>query len=154
MLGRLDRLLRAGIAGAAATLVDLAVLAVLVSLLHVDARAASVPALIAGGVANFLGNRHFAFRATEGSIARQAALYTIVEIVALALNGLLYDNVLRLFPRTHDAYWLVRLATSHVVFLCWSYPLWRKVFRARAPGDLHRRHAGAGASRDGSASPI
>jgi hypothetical protein len=36
--------------------------------------------------------------------------------------------VLRLFPLTADAYWVVRLVTSHVVFLCWSYPLWRRVF--------------------------
>ncbi len=132
VLHRLARLLRAGIAGAAATLVDLGVLAALVSVLHVDPRAASVPALIAGGVANFIGNRHFAFRAADGSLVRQAALYTIVEVIALVLNGLLYDNVLRLFPQTHGAYWLVRLATSHVVFLCWSYPLWRNVFKVTA----------------------
>jgi hypothetical protein len=29
------------------------------------------------------------------------------------------------------AYWAVRLATTHAVFLFWSYPLWRKVFTAR-----------------------
>src|SRR5690349_7656511 len=69
---RLLELLRAGAAGIAATLVDLATLAALVSALHWNARAASIPALLAGGVANFLGNRHFAFRAARGSLARQA----------------------------------------------------------------------------------
>jgi putative flippase GtrA len=123
------RLLRAGLAGAAATLVDLAVLAVLVSGLGVPARIASVPALVLGGVANFLGNRHFAFRASRGSIARQALLYTAVEVVALALNGALFDLVLRTHPDAVHAYALVRLATSHLVFLCWSYPLWNKVFK-------------------------
>lgn len=132
------KLLRAGLAGGAATLTDLGVLALLVSALHVSPRAASVPALVAGGVANFIGNRHFAFRAQEGSLARQAALYAIVEVIALALNGLFYDSVLRAFPATAGAYWAVRLATSHLVFLLWSYPLWRKVFavpvkRARMP---------------------
>lgn len=149
------RLLRAGIAGAAATLVDLGVLAVLVSLLHVDPRAANVPALIAGGIANFLGNRHFAFRAANGSLARQAVLYTVVEVIALALNGFLYDAVLRAQP--HAPYWLVRLVTSHVVFLCWSYPLWNKVFKefkVRAREDRRPRPADVEASRDGSASPI
>jgi len=93
-----------------------------------------VPALIAGGVVNFLANRHFAFRAASGSLARQAALYTLVELVALALNGVLFDLALRL-PFVHASWYVpVRLVTSHVVFLAWSYPLWRFVFRPqRAP---------------------
>lgn len=154
MLAKALRLLRAGIAGAAATLVDLGVLALLVSVLHVDARIANVPALIAGGIANFLGNRHFAFRASSGSLSRQAALYTVVEVIALAMNGVLFDVAVRTLP--HAPYWLVRLATSHLVFLCWSYPLWAKVFkvRAREREDRHPRPADAGAADDGSASPI
>ncbi len=129
-LPRLLELLRAGAAGIAATLTDLAVLSLLVSVFHWDPRAASIPALLAGGVANFLGNRHFAFRAAHGSLARQAVGYTVVEIVALVLNGLLYELVLRNAPVTAHAYWAVRLVTSHLVFLCWSYPLWRRVFAA------------------------
>ena len=129
-LPRLLELLRAGAAGIAATLTDLGVLALLVSVFHWDPRAASIPALLAGGVANFIGNRHFAFRAAKGSLAKQAVGYTIVEVVALALNGLLYDVVLRSAPVTAHAYWAVRLVTSHLVFLCWSYPLWRRVFAA------------------------
>lgn len=125
------QLLRAGIAGVGATAADIATLALLVSVLHVDARLASVPALVVGGVANFVGNRHFAFRAQSGHVGKQAAGYTAVEVVALALNGLLYDTVLRLVPGARALYWLVRLVTSHVVFLGWSYPLWGRVFRVR-----------------------
>jgi putative flippase GtrA len=125
------QLLRAGIAGIAATAADIATLALLVSLLHVDARLASLPALVVGGVVNFVGNRHFAFRARAGHVGKQAAGYTAVEIVALALNGLLYDTVLRLVPGARALYWLVRLATSHAVFLGWSYPLWGRVFRVQ-----------------------
>lgn len=125
------QLVRAGAAGLVATAVDLATLAVLVSVFHVDARLASLPALVAGGVANFVGNRHFAFRAREGSVARQAAGYAAVELVALALNGALYDFVLRSVPGAMHAYWAVRLVTSHAVFLGWSYPLWRRVFAVR-----------------------
>ncbi len=123
--------LRAGAAGIVATAVDVGVLAACVSLLHMDARLASFPALVAGGVANFLGNRHFAFRARGGSLTHQAVGYLAVELVALALNAMLYDFVLRTFPQTAGAYWAVRLATTHLVFLGWSYPLWRKVFRVR-----------------------
>jgi putative flippase GtrA len=132
---RVLRFLRAGLAGLAATLVDLAVLAVLVSGLHVDARVASLPALVLGGVANFIGNRHFAFRAQGGSFGRQAMLYAVVEVAALAMNGLLYDLALRVIPGATHAYVLVRVCTSHIVFLCWSYPLWRWVFRVPARGE-------------------
>jgi len=122
--------LRALLAGGAATLGDVAVLAVLVSLLGVAPRVASIPALVVGGVVNFLGNRHFAFRAAQGSLARQAVYYTIVELAALAANGVLFDVVMRLLPaHLAWAYVPVRLVTSHVVFLAWSYPLWRLVFR-------------------------
>ncbi|HEY1692222.1 MAG TPA: GtrA family protein [Polyangiaceae bacterium] len=127
---KVTQLLRAGVAGIAATGSDLAALTLLVSVLHVDPRLANVPALVVGGVVNFLGNRHYAFRARGGHLGKQAIGYTAVELVALALNGFLYDTVLRTAPETAHAYWLVRLATSHLVFLAWSYPMWRHVFRA------------------------
>ena len=123
------RLLRSFVAGAGATLVDLAVLAFLVSLMHVDPRIANVPALVAGGVVNFLGNRHFAFRAANGDLGKQAVGYGAVEIVALVLNGVLFDVAMRSLPSHPDWYAAVRLVTSHLVFLAWSYPLWRFVFR-------------------------
>ena len=125
--------LRSIVAGGVATGVDLAVLAILVSGLGVTPHAASVPALLAGGVTNFVGNRHFAIRAKRGSLTRQAIGYTLVEVVALVLNGLLYELVLRALPASADWYWLVRLATSNAVFLAWSYPLWRRVFRVPPP---------------------
>lgn len=130
------RFFRATIAGAAATLTDLLVLAVLVSGLGLRARVANVPALLAGGTVNFLGNRHFAFRATEGSVVRQAVLYALVELVALGLNGVLYDQTeqaLALHGAPSWSYLAVRLVTSNVVFLFWSYPLWRGVFRTPVP---------------------
>ena len=124
------RILRALLAGGAATLADVAVLALLVSLAGLAPRVASLPALVVGGVVNFVGNRHFAFRAAHGSLARQAVLYTVVELAALAANGVLFDIVMRLLPPGLAwAYVPVRLVTSHLVFLAWSYPLWRLVFR-------------------------
>ncbi len=122
---------RAGAAGIFATGVDLLTLAVLVSGFHVSAHVANVPALVAGGLANFVGNRYFAFRSGRESLAKQAVGYTVVEIVALALNGWLFETALRLFPHATNAYWALRLATSHMVFLLWSYPLWCVVFRSR-----------------------
>jgi putative flippase GtrA len=125
------RLARAGGAGLMATLSDLAVLTLLVSVVGLDPKIASFPALLVGGLVNFFANRHFAFKAANGHVGKQALGYTVVEIVALALNAALYDFVLRTMPVTAHAYWLVRLATSHLVFLLWSYPLWRRVFRVK-----------------------
>jgi putative flippase GtrA len=131
---KIAQLLRAGIAGIAATAADLLTLTLLVSVAHVHARAASIPALVVGGIVNFLGNRHYAFRARAGNVGKQAVGYTAVELVALALNGLLYDTVLRALPAAVNVYWLVRLCTSNAVFLGWSYPLWQRVFRVRLGG--------------------
>jgi putative flippase GtrA len=131
MWKRLLELLRAGLAGALATATDLATLSVLVTVFGVGPRVASFPALLAGGTVNFLGNRHFAFRAADGHLGKQAMGYAAVELVALALNALLYDAVLRAFPSAAQAYWVVRLVTTHAVFLFWSYPLWRRVFAPR-----------------------
>lgn len=125
---RLFRLLRSGLAGGAATLVDLAVLSLLVSVVGLPPSAASAPALLAGGLANFFANRHFAFRAHEGSLLRQLALYVVVESGALALNGLLFEIALRLTPGAPSMYVALRLVTSHLVFLAYSYPLWHRVF--------------------------
>ena len=127
------RVLRAFVAGAAATLVDLGTLTVLVAAFGLSPRQANVPALVAGGIVNFLGNRHFAFRATAGSIAKQAIGYGAVEIVALVLNGVLFDAAMRALPGHADWYVLLRLVTSHAVFLFFSYPLWRLVFRVPRP---------------------
>jgi len=79
-------------------------------------RIASLPALVVGGVVTSSGIGHFAFRASAGSLIRQAGLYAVVEILALAFNGLLYDFILRTIPGAPRAYVLVRLLTSHLVF--------------------------------------
>jgi putative flippase GtrA len=130
---RLTTLLRSGVVGLAATGADLLVLTLLVEVAHLHPRAANVPALLVGGLVNFVGNRIYAFRAKEGNAAAQAVGYTAVEGVALALNGVLFDAVLRWIPVTDAYFWLVRLITTNLVFVAWSYPLWRRVFRVRRP---------------------
>jgi putative flippase GtrA len=132
MYRRMLELIRAGLAGIAATAVDLATLTAMVSLFGASPRVASIPALLAGGTVNFIGNRHYAFRAVDGPVAKQALGYTAVELIALALNGLLYDAVLRAVPSAAHVYWLVRLVTTNAVFLLWSFPLWRRVFATQS----------------------
>lgn len=129
---RLLTFLRSALAGGAATLVDVAVLAVLVSLFGLAPRVANVPSLVAGAGVSFVGNRHFAFRAGAGSLPRQAARFALVEIVGLALNAVLFDLAARALPPSALAATAARLAIGHVVFLAWSYPSWRRVFRVPA----------------------
>lgn len=122
-------LLRSTLAGGAATAVDLLVLFLCIQVLGWSPRVASVPALLAGGVVNFHGNRTFAFRATGGSLPRQATLFILSELVTLALNGIVYDLAVRtLHPGTGGAM-VIRLVTQNIVFLAWSFPIWRMVFR-------------------------
>ncbi|MBI2388084.1 MAG: GtrA family protein [Deltaproteobacteria bacterium] len=129
LTAKLATLGRSTIVGGAATLTDLLVLFVCMHAFGWSPRVANVPALIAGGVVNFHGNRTFAFRATEGRIERQATLFLLSELVTLALNGVLYDLAIRsLHPQPAGAM-VIRLITQNVVFLAWSFPVWRLVFR-------------------------
>lgn len=123
------QLIRSSIAGGAATLVDLGVLFVGMHALGWPPRVASLPALLAGGVVAFQGNRHFAFRASSGSLSRQATLFVLAEIVTLILNGILYDFVVRAMHPTTAGAMVIRLITQNLVFLAWSFPVWRLVFR-------------------------
>jgi putative flippase GtrA len=122
-------LIRSSIAGGAATAVDLVVLFACIHVLGWSPRVASVPALLAGGFVNFHGNRHFAFRATAGRVERQAALFILGELVTLTLNGILYDLAVRTLHPGIGGAMVIRLVTQNMVFLAWSFPIWRLVFR-------------------------
>lgn len=124
-------LLRSAFAGGAATAVDLLVLFVGIHVFGGAPRVASLPALLAGGAVNFYGNRR-AFRATGGAVERQATLFVLSELVTLALNGMLYDLAARTMHPAPAAAIAIRLVTQNMVFLAWSFPIWRLVFRAPA----------------------
>ena len=121
--------MRTALTGGAATLVDLAVLALCIYGLGVDRRIASMPALFAGALVQFFGSRHYAFKASEGCIKRQAFWFTVTEIITLGLNALLYDLLVVQFPS--DGAWelLVRVISLNAVFLLWSFPVWHYVFK-------------------------
>lgn len=128
-LTRLATFARSALTGGAATLVDLAVIGLAVGVLHAPATAANVPALLAGAVVQFLGNRHFAFRAKGGDVRRQAALFALTEIVTLLLNGALYHVVATHFVLGAATAMLARAITTNAVFLLWSYPVWSRIFQ-------------------------
>jgi putative flippase GtrA len=124
------RLVRSGAAGAGASIADLVLLTCLVQLGGLSPRAASVPALITGGVVMFFGQKYVAFRGRGTSMARELLLFTVVQIGGLVLTGLLFDFALRLAPSLTHYYVVVRLITTNLVWLFYSFPLWHWVFRA------------------------
>src|SRR5262245_56788736 len=125
--------LRSGAVGAAATIADVAVLALAVGFFGVSARVANVPALLAGVAIQFVGNRHWAFEAAHGPLRRQLVYFTVVEVGALLLNAIAYDVVARHTMLDALCAVAVRLIVRAVVFLGFSFPLWRRVFDVPAP---------------------
>jgi putative flippase GtrA len=126
---RLATFVRSALTGGAATVVDLLVIAVAVGLLHVAPAVANVPALLAGAVVQFFGNRHFAFRGGSGGLARHAALFLVAEAVTLLLNGGVYHLVVTHVALGAAGAVLVRAVTTNLVFVLWSYPVWKRIFQ-------------------------
>jgi putative flippase GtrA len=133
LLARFTTFARSALTGGAATLADLAVIALATGVLHASPKVANVPALLVGAVVQFFGNKHFAFRARGGDLRRQAALFVATEAVALMLNAALYHGVASLVPLVPTTAVLARAVTTNLVFLLWSYPVWKRVFAAPSP---------------------
>jgi putative flippase GtrA len=90
---------------------------------------ASFPALLVGAVVQFAGNRNWAFSAASGSLRRQIALFSLAEIVTLGLNALAFDLVARHVALSAGGAVVARAITTNVVFVAWSFPVWRLVFK-------------------------
>jgi putative flippase GtrA len=80
------QLFKFGVVGATGYVVNLAVFAILVELLDVHHIPAAVAAFCVAVMNNFLWNRHWTFRATEGHAGFQAARFFTVSVAALAVN--------------------------------------------------------------------
>ena len=142
LLARFATFLRSLITGGMATLADVAALAFAVGVLHVSPARASVPALVVGAAVQFFGNRYFAFRAARAPMANQAVLFVATEAVTMVLNAALYQAVASHLPLTLTTAVIARVITTNLVFLLWSYPVWKRVFKpgiAGAPAPAHAR---------------
>ena len=133
LFARLGTFVRSLISGSAATLVDLAVLAFAVGFFHASPKAANLPALFAGAAVQFFANRHFAFRAASGPLGRHALAFIAVEMVTLIFNAALYHGVASCVLLTPAAAVIARIITTNLVFVLWSYPMWKRVFQPTAP---------------------
>lgn len=134
---RLATFVRSALTGGAATLANLGVIAFAVGVLGVAPTVANAPALLTGAVVQFFGNRHFAFRGGRGSLLRQVALFVVTEAVTLLLNGVLYHLAVTHLPHGAPALVsavLLRAVTTNLVFVLWSYPVWKRIFAAPPAG--------------------
>ena len=122
------QLVRSALVGAAATLLDLVALRGLIGGLGINPGLANVPALLLGAAAQFFGNKHLAFedRAQGRAAAGQAGKFAAVEAGALLLNAILFQLLVSL---ARVPYLAARPAASALVYLGYSYPLWRRIFR-------------------------
>jgi len=131
----LIRLMRSAAGGAAATAVDLVTLQALVAWADWSPRAASIPALIAGGVVMFFAQKYGAFQSNARPSLRELVLFVIVQVGGLALTGLLFEVSLRVLEVAAQHYMVTRLVTANLVWLFYSFPLWHVVFKKPAPAD-------------------
>lgn len=127
---RLSSVLRIGrsvLVGGLATLVDLGVLALLIEVARLPATVANVPALVVGALVQFLGCRYFVFEPRGTELRKQAGGFAAVELATLALNGLAFHV---LVAGLHVPYAIARPLGTFLVFITFSYPMWRLVFGA------------------------
>ena len=125
-MNRLGQFSRSIGVGAVATVVDLVLLIVLIEAVSLSPVEANVPALGIGLAIQFFGNKFFAFEDHSRSYAKQGAQFALVEAGSLTLNAFLFHLIM---TWASLPYAVVRLVCSAIIYIGFSYPLWRRVFR-------------------------
>ncbi len=124
---------RALLVGGGATLVDFSVLTTCIRLIGLAPVEARLPALVAGASVQFFGNRTFTFRAERGAMSRQAKLFFLAELAALAMNFSIFRFLaprLTVLPPE-----VVSFLGTSIVFVAFAYPM-RKLVIFRLPDDV------------------
>jgi putative flippase GtrA len=85
------QLVRFSVVGASGYVINLAVYSTLVEVADVHYQPAAVLAFCVAVTNNFLLNRHWTFRATDGRAAFQAPRFLIVSLIALGFNLLVLE---------------------------------------------------------------
>ena len=114
--------------GALATGADLLALLLLVEVLGLSAAQANVPALGVGVLIQYFGNKYLAFGDHSRDHLRQGLAFMGVEAGTVALNALAFHVMV---TQLAVPYGLARVLGSALVYVSFSYPLWRRVFAAR-----------------------
>jgi putative flippase GtrA len=123
---RIARFLRSAATGGFATIADFATLTALVELAGLRPEVANVPSLLVGVMVQFIGHRSIVFAARGRPVGPQAAGFALVEAGTLLLNAVGFHL---LVAAAHMPYAIARATCSFFVYVCFSYPLWKRVFR-------------------------
>lgn len=122
--------LRSTLVGAAATLGDLAALTLLVEVFGLLPAVANVPALLLGVGVQFAGNKWFAFQNRSRDYVRQGLQFAAVEAGTIALNAIAFHVLVTATP---IPYAIARLLGTALVYVAFSYPLWKRIFAQTTP---------------------
>jgi putative flippase GtrA len=122
-------MVRVGLSGALATLIDVLTLIALVELAGVYVTIAAFVAALNGGVTNFLVNKFWAFNDYSRIHFRQISSYAAVSLV----TALFVAAAVHLFAIVIGWPYLIAKALAAVtVFAAWSYPAQAKLVFPRA----------------------
>lgn len=138
MAARAARFVRALVVGACATGSDLLVFSLCLRVLHLSSPVARVPSLATGALVQFIGNRVFTFRATDGNLRRHARLFFTFELGAYLANLVIFRYLVRWITVIPAE--VVTFLGTFLVFALYSYPVRRMViFRLLHAEEARRR---------------
>lgn len=112
--------------GLLATGVDIALLWLFIHFAGFTPAQANLPALLVGMAVQYVGNKYVAFEDRSSDHLRQGSLFALVEGGTLGLNALGFHFLVTL---TDVPYPLARVGVTLAVYLAFSFPLWRLIFR-------------------------
>jgi putative flippase GtrA len=124
-LAELRRFARSSLMGMLASAVDFGTLVLCARLLGIDPLWSKALALLLGSATQFVGSRHFAFRARSGQLHRQLKLYVAAEVCATLLTLVVFRVMMRTL---HMPLELANLVTGPIVHIGFSYPVWKRIF--------------------------
>jgi len=116
------------VAGLTSTAVDVILLAVLVHA-GVDVALAAFAGAAAGAAVCFLLNKYVAFRDHRPIALRQVAMFALVAFGTATFMALAMHVAC---SRAHVPYLVAKLLCGAVIFVCWSYPVQRRLVFATA----------------------
>ena len=117
------QLIKFGIVGVIATLIDLAVLMLLKEFMHIDVLVASAVAFSVSVIANYILSMLFVFKGSENSKAKE-----FIVFVALSIGGLLLNQfIMWLGTEIMTAYYLLAKVFALVFVPIYNF-VTRKIF--------------------------
>lgn len=129
---RIKRFARSAVVGIVATIADFAVLGLCVGLLRMPDWVGKVFSLSAGTSIQFIGSRHYAFRAQRGRLGRQLKWFVLAEAFAFVLTVVVFRVLVRYLQVPIV---VANLLSGSIVYFGFSYPIWKWVFRV-LPSEL------------------